>query len=288
MEKSVKKENILLRPRIVAKYDNLTPKERKIADYLLKNHSTAFSLSAADLAEKTGVSLATVVRFSRHIGFSGFYQLRAHMINEVKEELIPEERFKLLSHNKDSLSTLVKIAKQDVENINQTLNAIDRKNFKIFITELRKAKSVYTIGIGISSILARSAAYLLKQAGLRAHFCGQDEHSFIEVLINLDKKDAVFGFSFPPYSGETVKAMKFCYEHGLTCLSITDKMTSPITKWSNVYLRAQTKNLMFTNSISSVLMIINALSTEIALINKAKIVPNIDLMYGLLKNEYLT
>jgi len=57
----------------------------------------------------------------------------------------------------------------------------------------------------------------------------------------------------------------------------------PIAQWSHSYLLAQTKNLMFTNSLSAVLMIINAVATELALINKKRVVANIDLINKLLE-----
>ncbi len=288
MENKEKGANPSLKQRIIDKYSHLPQKEKKIADYIIKNHHTLFTMTATDLAKNTETSAATVVRFAQRIGYTGFFQLRAQIINEVKEQMMPEERFKLLTRNEDGISTVLKIARQEVENINQTINLIEKERFEIFIDYLRKARFIYTIGVGISSILARLSAYLLNQAGLEAHFCGKDEHSFIERLINLTKKDVVFGFSFPPYSEETIKAQKFCYQRDVKCLSITDELNAPIAKWSHCSILVQTKNLMFTNSISAVSMIVNAITTELALLNKKKIVTNIDLMCKLLKDEYMT
>ncbi|MFP4082877.1 MAG: MurR/RpiR family transcriptional regulator [Candidatus Aminicenantes bacterium] len=277
-----------LKQRIINKYHQLSPKEKKIADYILNNHHTVFSQSAVNLAQSAGTSSATLVRFARKLGYSGFYQLKASRINELKEEMVPEERFKLLAHDENKISTVLKIAGQEVENINQTINGIEREKIEVFIDHLRKSRSVSTVGIGVSSILARLAAYLFNQAGLRAYFCGMDEHSFIERLINLGRRDVVFGLSFPPYSSETIKSMKFCYEREVTCLSITDKLTAPLVNCSHHTLLVHTKNLMFTNSISAVTMIINALATELALLNKKRIVSQNELIYELLKDDYLT
>jgi len=280
--------NQSVKQRIIDNYDNLSQKEKKIADYIIENNQMVFTHSALNLAKQTGTSAATIVRFSQHLGYEGYYQLKNQTIDEMKEEMIPEERFKLLTCEENSTATVLKIAKQEVENINKTLNLIEKEQFETFIENLRKARLIYTFGIGMSSILSRLSAYLFNQAGLKAHYCGQDEHSFIEKLINLSRIDVALGFSLPPYSQETIKALKFCHERNVKCLSITDAVNSPITRWSHSYLLASTKNLMFTNSISAISMIINALATELALLNKRKLVPNIDLMYDLLKDEYTT
>jgi len=276
-----------LKQRIIDKYQDLSQKEKRIADYIIKNQHIAFTFSSGDLAKHTGTSPATVVRFSQHIGYSGYLQLKEQIVNQVKEQMIPEERFKLLTLNKNSTATILKIAKQEVDNINETINQIEKEKFDTFIEYLKKARFIFTFGIGVSSILARLAAYLLNQAGLQSHYCGKDEHSFIEKLINLSKNDVVLGFSLPPYSEETVRAMKLCHKRNIKCLAITNALNAPIVKWSHAYIIAQTKNLMFTNSISAVSMIVNALATELALINKRKLVPKIDLMYELLKDDYI-
>lgn len=273
---------------IISQYEDLSRKEKKIADYIIANHHIVFTLSVVDLAKQTGTSPATIVRFAQHIGYEGYHQLKHQIIDEMKEEMIPEERFKLLTHEENSTTTVLKIAEREVRNINKTINLIEKEKFETFIEYLRKARLIYTFGIGMSSILARLSAYLFNQTGLKAHYCGKDEHSFIEKLINLSRIDVALGFSLPPYSEETIKAMKFCHERSVKCLAITNAANSPIVKWSHSYILASTKNLMFTNSISAISMIVNALATELALLNKRKLVPNIDLMYELLKDEYMT
>ncbi len=284
----VQEKTSFLKQRILQKYPNLSRKEKKIADYILQHIRTVFSLPIKSLSESTNVSSATIFRFAQHLGFSGFQQLRSQMMNEVKDEMMPEDRFKLLVPDDNEIVTVVKVAEQEVKNINGTVNLIEAERFREFIEYLRKSNCVYTLGIGISSIIARLAAYLLNQAGLTTNFCQKEEHFFIEKLINLTKKDVLLGFSFPPYSKETVTAMKFCFERGVTCLSVTDKATAPILRWSHGFLTAQTKNLMFTNSISAVCMIINAAATEIAILTKKKVVTHLDLINQLRKNDFLT
>jgi DNA-binding MurR/RpiR family transcriptional regulator len=277
-----------LKDLIINFYPTFSKKERKFADFIIQNFHAAFALPINSLAKNTGVSSASIVRFSQRLGFSGFQQFRSKMVEEVKEEINPEERFKLFIPNGNSIETIVKIAEIEVKNINLTIDGISAASFREFIEKLRKAEGVYTLGIGISSILARLAAYLLNQAGLKTHFCQKEEHYFVEKLINLSKKDTILSFSFPPYSKETVTALKFCFERGLTCLSITDKATAPIVKWSHCFLTANTKNILFTNSIGAIVVLLNAIATEIALLNKKKVVFHLNLINEIEKDGFLS
>ena len=70
--------------RITQNYDNLTPSARKIADHLRIHYAQAQYLSISDLATECGVAEATIFRFCRSLGFSGYNELRLAM---AKDEL---------------------------------------------------------------------------------------------------------------------------------------------------------------------------------------------------------
>jgi len=282
------KNDSKLKKIIIHKYPKLSNKEKKVADYIIQNLPVEFALSIKELSKNTGVSEATIVRFAKNLGFKGFLHLKSKMIQEAKLEMMPEDRFKLLTHSKNQISTVFRVAKQSVENINLTLNDIDHEQFKKFIRLIRSSNHVYTIGLGISSLMARIVAYQFNQAGIKANACGKDEHAFIERLIHLDSRDLVLALSFPPYSKETVNSLKFCYQRNIRCLALTDKPTAPITQWCHAYLTVKSKNLLFTNSISALSMIINALATELAFHNKNKAADSSKFAYKISKKEYLS
>ena len=272
---------------IISKYPELSKQEKKIADFLIQNKTFPFILTGKKLSLKTGVSEATIVRFAKHLGFRGFQHLKSRIAEDLSEQFMPEDRFKFMRRSKNPISTISRVAEKEMENINQTINHLDLKQLQEFIQSLHRADYVYTIGLGISALLARLAAYLFNQAGIRAYACQKEEHSFIERLINLDSKDAVLAFSFPPYSKETIDSLKFCFQKDIPCLALTDKPTAPIVKWTHSHLVVQSRNLFFTNAVSSITMMLNAISTELALFNKNKSADNSKLVFEAVKDEYL-
>ncbi len=278
-------DSILIK-KIIGKYQDLSKKEKKIADFIIQNQETVFALSGRELSKNTNVSEATIVRFSQHLGFRGFLELKSQLISEAKEKMMPEDRFKLMTRGKDHISNVIRVAKQDVENINRTIDQIDPVQFDKFVELIRNAKQVYTIGLGISSLMARIAAYLFNQAGVRAYACRKDEHSFIERLINLNENELVLALSFPPYSKETVDALKFCFQRNIHSLSITDTPTAPIVRWSHAHIVVNSENLFFTNSIAAISTILNALTTELALYNKDKTADDSKLIQKILEDEF--
>src|SRR5690625_404813 len=72
--------------------DEISKSQHKIADYILENpHSIPF-ITEAKLAELTGVSEATVVRFATFLGFAGYNNLQRKLVTTIEKQLNTVER----------------------------------------------------------------------------------------------------------------------------------------------------------------------------------------------------
>ena len=80
----------------------------------------------------------------------------------------------------------------------------------------------------------------------------------------------LIAFSFPPYSRETVEAVKAAASRKIRVVGITDRLTSPVSYSAVFVLPIRSTNMIFTNSISAISVVINALVTEIALKNRSQ------------------
>ena len=68
---------------IKIEYDNLTAKEKKVADYILKNYESVISMTIAELAEKAGVVKSVIIRCCQSLGLSGYSQLKLLLSKEL-------------------------------------------------------------------------------------------------------------------------------------------------------------------------------------------------------------
>ena len=65
----------------------LTKTEQKIADYFLSNRELVGQLPTSELAKNIGVSEASIIRFSRSIGYKGFSDMK----NDIYCDLVERE-----------------------------------------------------------------------------------------------------------------------------------------------------------------------------------------------------
>ena len=72
-------------PLIESIYDTLTPNEKTIAQYFLKQKSTEESLSARAVSERLFVSIPSLTRFAQKCGYKGYRQF-IYDFQESKKE----------------------------------------------------------------------------------------------------------------------------------------------------------------------------------------------------------
>jgi DNA-binding MurR/RpiR family transcriptional regulator len=273
-EKGERETPIDLPSLVQSAYPNLPENQRKVADVLLQRIREVPFLSVIELENLSGTSKATVVRLAQSLGFSGYHELRERVREGAQSEISGAETFPLLSRESNE-ETLTAVALQDVKNINQTVSQIDRAVFVRVSGMLLKAAHVYTFGLGISSLLARVLSYSLNQVAVRSTPFAHEHETFFEQIHQVTPSDVAIAFSFHPYSRETIATAQALAAKGVPVVAVTDRVTSPVSFVSKAILPIASQNLLFTNSISAVSVLINALTTEVALRSKDRATGNL-------------
>lgn len=255
---------------VLDKFSKLTKNQKKIAQFLL-DHPEEIALSSIDvIAEKLKVGKSTIVRLAQTLGYDGFLELKTELSNKLRKDLSLTKKFKDAlkseSARSDFLST---IADNEIKNIHSTIESFDRDHFKKAILIFVSAPNIYTIGVGLSSLLADIAAYYLNRITMRTKTFNHGILSFQEQIISLNKGDAILAISLPPYAYPTIEAAENARYRGIKVVSITDKITSPIVQYSDVVFTAKTDNIVFINTVSAVLTIIYDLAAGIGLSDRA-------------------
>ncbi|MCU0454380.1 MAG: MurR/RpiR family transcriptional regulator [Bacteroidetes bacterium] len=262
-----------LNRKILSVFQRLPANQQKVANYILQQPNELAFVTTDTLARRLQISKPTIVRFAQSLGYDGFTELQKECVGALQSDLSNMNQvigdLKRQTRN-DALSRVVEA---EIENINETLNHSDRESFNAVVALLLKSQTVYTMGVGISSLLSQVLAYELSQVAITARSISTGPARFVESLSLAHRRDVVVGFSFPPYSRETVEAAAFARSRGADVVAVTDTRTSPLTFHASQVIVARTKNMLYTNSIAAITILINAIVTEIAVKNRRKIAP---------------
>lgn len=262
-----------LNSKILAVFQRLPANQKKVANYILQQPNELAFVTSDTLARRLKISKPTIVRFARSLGYEGFANLQQECIGALHSDLSNMPKFLGELKKQTDNEALARVVEAELENINETLAHFDRSVFNDVVALLLRAEQVFTMGLGISSLLSQILAYELSQVAIHAHPIAAGPMRFVEMLAFARKGDVVVGFSFPPYSRETIEAAAFAKKQGATVIAFTDTRTSPITFHAEQVVVVRTKNMLYTNSISAISIMMNAIVTELALKNKKVIAP---------------
>jgi DNA-binding MarR family transcriptional regulator len=72
--------------------DHLTPSQKKLLNYILANDEEAVSLTVHDLSQRVKVSVATVVRLAKALGYAGFPEFQQELRALFRDKLTTVSR----------------------------------------------------------------------------------------------------------------------------------------------------------------------------------------------------
>lgn len=257
--------------------------QKKIADFIINQYNKAVFMTAAKIAEETGVSESTVVRFANAMGFEGFPEFQQALQDSVKGKLTALQRFEQALESRDILSLVMN---SDISMLKATYEQLDKGMFEKAVNAISKAKKIYIIGVRSSSAIASFLGFYLNLLFDDVRVVSTTSVSEVfEQIMRIGEEDVLIGVSFPRYSNRTVKALQYAKANNATVISVTDSNVSPLVEYSDVSLLAESGMVSFVDSLVAPLSIINALIVSLGMNKKAEIKDTFDRLEDIWK-EY--
>lgn len=246
-------------------YSLMGPAERKIADYILADTQGIISCSVSELAQKCGCGDATVVRFSRRLGFDGFQALKIGIAGEIGSTSSVGSEIK----KDDSCFDIFKKRINDISmSLNMTESVLDSDNLERAAQLIMKARRIAVFGLGNSAAIAMDAAHKFLRLGLDAQSC-TDNHMQAIIASHLDRQSVAIGISHSGSSKDIVDALRLSKIGGATTICLTNFGSSPIIDASDIALftmSEETKHsILGMSSRISQLTIFDAIYTYIVI-----------------------
>ncbi|MBO5733953.1 MAG: MurR/RpiR family transcriptional regulator [Clostridia bacterium] len=247
-------------------YNQMSKSHRRLSDFVRENYGRAALMNVEQLSIATGVSEATVVRFSAELGYEKFSHFQRALNDYAKSMLTSVQRMERAHsqyHDSDILSSVLE---SDIDKIKTTLSQIDRNAFDGSVDALIRAKKIYILGLRGSSALARFLSYYLNFLFPYVKLVnGTSVGDIFEQMFRIGEDDALIAFSLPRYSLRTIRAVRYAKKNNATIIGITDGANSPILDLCDYPLIAKTDMESFVDSLVAPMSLINALVVAISM-----------------------
>lgn len=245
----------------------LSDAHRRLADYVLAKPLKVALMTIDEFASACDVSNATANRFVRKLGLPGYPQFRALLAQGFEDALAPVERLRLERTRAASAADVFAASLyEDQRNFELTRASLSEEQCEKAVQAIIDARRIAILGFGASGYLAgllhRNLAVHRDMVESLATIGGVSEAA--RQTSRLHKGDLLIAICFPRYLADTVTLVKAAREAGVDVLSLTDKPTSPIATCANLCLFAHSERQYLSNSETSVLGLIEALSAAVA------------------------
>jgi DNA-binding MurR/RpiR family transcriptional regulator len=255
-----------LEARILRVLRELTPKQQRLARTLLEDELYVAFASAEDVGRRAGVDAATVVRFSRVIGYDGYADLRDSVRRGVPQFLTAVERVsRRLEAGPGAGEVLPDVFAQDVRNIEETARLNAPETIADAVAVIEDARRVFCVGHGISAFVADHLAHQLALVGVPIQ---RAPRSIVEGAIDLASiapGDAVVVVSVWRYLKHTLLLAEAARSARAKVIGLTDNKAAPIAAHADIVLTAATETAELGHSVAAMLTLSNVVVTGVAL-----------------------
>lgn len=225
-------------PIIESVFVELTQSEKVIGNFFIENKDKEIDFSSQAIAERIHVSEASLTRFSKKCGFSGYrefiYQYKANIdgAGKVQGELIR------------------KVLTDYDEILRKTYSLINEEQIKNIIEYFSESKRVYFYGIGSSGLVAKEMKFRFMRLGLFCDaFTDPDEMRMNGALVDSDT--LVIVLSLSSKNPALLSAVEQARKNNAKIVLFTANKTEVYEKLCNeIVLIATRHNLSYGNRIT--------------------------------------
>jgi DNA-binding MurR/RpiR family transcriptional regulator len=247
------------------RFADLTKSGRRIAQYVLGHQDEAAFLSAAALADRLGLSEATVIRFAQALGFRGFPEMRCALQDSFRSHVSHSARLRgRLEDLRQVGDIFERLTASEIDYLSQALRTVDREAMYHAVDLLRARQRVFLYGLGPSVALVELLTTRLRRFRRDVIQLTTGGREILDRLLLMTEGDLLFAVGF----FDVNPTLDFVINHARKCncpaILLTDTLASLFSDRVDVVLAALRGPVSAFHSLTVPMTITNTLLLALA------------------------
>lgn len=235
--------------RISENHLNLTNSEIYLIEYIKDNLHIAKNLGIKEMSKITNISIATISRLSKKLGYTNFQEMRTDLSICYLEQ--DNSYFDKIKSNSSTTSIINEITHNNIKMIEDTFELVEFNNFELSIDILEKSKYCGLFGIGGSSVVCQNIYHRFLRTSL-AILYSPDYHLQLMNATKLNENDCAIIVSYSGLNKDSIRTMNILKNNGVKTILITSNIYSPMYGMADIVLSTRSKSSRFnTETFSS-------------------------------------
>jgi len=236
---------------------SLSPKQFKLAKFMLQNYRTVAFQNASTLARSAGVSESTVTRLAHSLGYAGSSELLESLKDLIKNHISTLERSSLVMKDLEQnlFSKVFGIEKMIMD---ETISQIKAEIFDKAVDMLYSSSAVLIVGSQPDTCAVEYALYLsiIRRKVVKIENLNIDDFT---ILKEMGKRVCAIILSFPRYPERTQTLARILKSRGVYIIGITDSPLSPLGNMCDIMFTVPMKFITLVEPMSAVVALIHSL-----------------------------
>lgn len=209
--------------------------DQKLIEYFLNSELNDCSVSISAIAQRTGVSHATVTRFARKFSFDSLKEFRSALLQE--KELYKDELSAAAMEVADSSKlTSRKLLQLNFSLLSKSMDELDYDSLRRLVVSMSAARHIFFFGLGGAGFIAADAARKFTGIGRDCRSASDIQ----DILMNcplMGAQDVVLFVSTAGKMEDLLRAAAHCKERGVTLAVITSDDDPQLSALCGITLR---------------------------------------------------
>jgi DNA-binding MurR/RpiR family transcriptional regulator len=249
---------------IVEHMPTLTPKGRILGNYVVQNPQHVVFMTTKELSEACSVSEATVVRFVNQLGYGTYGAFLQALRDMVDTGMTLQDRVDLPGLRGDQKDRLARVMTEEMENMRQLYQTIDRGTLSAFIEQLASAPSVYVAGARLSYTFAYYLGWSLSKVRKGVNILKGSDSTTFDRLNNAGPGALVIIVATSRYPNELIRLAKVVRRLDQTLLIMADSPLCPLLPFAHKTLVVTSQSIPYIGYIAAMSSVISYLVLELA------------------------
>lgn len=219
--------------------DNFTSNEQIVNEYILKNFDEISLMTIYDLADKTFVSPATIVRYCKKLGTDGFKEFRRELLKRQNKDFEDDSESSSSLLHLDTNASMIDISMENLRITNhiatQTSNMLNEGLLNDVINALQKATNIYGVGVGNSFILLQSLQLKLIKLGYNIQLISSQSEQFYLAHYSTPEDLAII-ISYSGNTAEIANDARIFHKNNTSIIAITSNTNSLLESYATYSL----------------------------------------------------
>ncbi len=256
------------RMKLSSVYSTLPPAERKVADFILSDPDAAAHMVINEIAHHAGVSVPSVTRLARKLGYSGFMDFRVSLASG-SSAVKRESNMPIKGDDTDDV-IVQKIMVGHMAAIESTLRVLDMEKFSELAEMILKSRRIIWFAVGDCVQLAANVSESLCRMEIDSIVI--ENRDIMRTYAKLTTKDdVVFAITRTGKTQRTLDCLKTAKENGAVTVLITNLVNSAGEQYADHFIcTSRQDDLYRISGYETCTSICALLETLLTLVEKKK------------------